>query len=343
MGYPKFGGVGGKGGDVILAAKEGSTLKNVLTKYPDRKIRASKGIDSNSRFILGKPGKSHIIDVPVGVDVMDNQRRIIGELNAPGKKLIVARGGCGGCHETGFSGLKGDSFNIRVDLKLIADIGLVGFPNAGKSTLLKAITDAKPKIASYPFTTIKPNVGIMKYPDLRSISVADLPGLIEDAHKNVGMGHRFLRHCERTKFLVLVVDINGFRLNLKHIHRTCLETVVLLNKEIELFRDCLLDKPALLVVNKMDSNGATDEFDKIKDKLYDLKNAVLECPSEMRPSKIITFDEVLPISAKTSISDVENLKLKLREYLDMYAAEDNEYELLCQLQHDQEKNAVKYV
>ncbi|XP_065223274.1 GTP-binding protein 10 isoform X3 [Planococcus citri] len=270
MGYPKFGGVGGKGGDVILAAKEGSTLKNVLTKYPDRKIRASKGIDSNSRFILGKPGKSHIIDVPVGVDVMDNQRRII-------------------------------------------------------------------------VTTIKPNVGIMKYPDLRSISVADLPGLIEDAHKNVGMGHRFLRHCERTKFLVLVVDINGFRLNLKHIHRTCLETVVLLNKEIELFRDCLLDKPALLVVNKMDSNGATDEFDKIKDKLYDLKNAVLECPSEMRPSKIITFDEVLPISAKTSISDVENLKLKLREYLDMYAAEDNEYELLCQLQHDQEKNAVKYV
>ncbi|KRT80231.1 50S ribosome-binding GTPase, partial [Oryctes borbonicus] len=132
--------------------------------------------------------------------------------------------------KNGFLGSEGQNYSIKLDLKLISDIGLVGFPNAGKSTLLKAVSHAKPKIASYPFTTVRPNVGIMIYKDFRQISMADLPGLIEGAHANRGMGHRFLKHVERTKIILLVVDINGFQLSPQHEHRTCLDTIVLLNK-----------------------------------------------------------------------------------------------------------------
>ena len=135
--------------------------------------------------------------------------------------------------------------------QLIADLGLVGFPNAGKSTLLKAISNARPKIASYPFTTIKPNLGHMSYEDEREITMADLPGLIEGAHINLGLGHRFLKHVERTTCNVFVIDIQGFQLNANSVHRTAFETLVLLNKELEMYNPDLLQKPSICLVNKV--------------------------------------------------------------------------------------------
>lgn len=163
----------------------------------------------------------------------------------------MAKGGTAGHPKNGFLGTKGQAYNVSLDLKLIADVGLVGFPNAGKSTLLKAISHAKPKIADYPckcscclfdccfelfwllVTTVRPNVGKIMYKDLRQISMADLPGLIEGAYANKGMGHSFLKHVERTKLLLLVVDINGFQLAPKYPHRSCLDTIALLNRVSE--------------------------------------------------------------------------------------------------------------
>uniref|UniRef100_A0A2H8TF91 GTP-binding protein 10 n=1 Tax=Melanaphis sacchari TaxID=742174 RepID=A0A2H8TF91_9HEMI len=256
FGFPRYGGEGGKGGDVCFVATEGMTLKDFLKKCPQKKIRAEMGGNSHSRRILGQSGEDKKINVPTGIIVYNDKNLLVGELNEPDSELIVGKGGDGGNKTNGYYGLKGESKSIKLELKLIADIGLVGFPNAGKSTLLKAISNAKPKIASYPFTTIRPNIGIMTYDDLQQISMADLPGLIEGAHCNIGMGHRFLRHVERTKLLVVVVDINGFQLNPKHKFRSCLDTVVLLNKELELYKEELLDKPAMLVINKMDTDGA---------------------------------------------------------------------------------------
>ncbi|KAF0764543.1 GTP-binding protein 10 [Aphis craccivora] len=317
FGFPRYGGEGGKGGDVCFVATEGMTLKDFLRKYPLKKIRAETGGDSHSRRILGQNGEDKKVNVPTGITVYDDKNVLIGELNEPDSELIVGKGGDGGNKTNGYCGLRGESKSIKLELKLIADIGLVGFPNAGKSTLLKAISNAKPKIASYPFTTIRPNIGVMTYEDLRQISMADLPGLIEGAHCNIGMGHRFLRHVERTKLLLLVVDINGFQLNPKLKFRSCLDTVVLLNKELELYKEELLDKPAMLVINKMDTEGAKEKYLEIKNQLENLDDAILSYPDEIKPSKAIKFDKILKISAKDQPDDVQRVKLTVRELLDV--------------------------
>ncbi|XP_066999815.2 GTP-binding protein 10 homolog isoform X2 [Anabrus simplex] len=278
-GLPRYGGIGGKGGDIYVEAKEG-------------------------------------------------------DLNVDGKRVLVARGGAGGCPSTQFLGLRGQSHSIILDLKLIADIGLVGFPNAGKSTLLKAISHAQPKIASYPFTTIKPNIGVLEYPDYRQITMADLPGLIEGAHANIGLGHSFMKHVERTKLLLFVVDIEGFQLSPKHKHRSCVETVLLLNKEVELYREDLLDKPAVLAVNKMDVTGAQQRWQEIRDTLKHLKDAVNDFSEELRPSRTLEFWDIFCISAKNDPSSVLKLRCELRHILDIVAEQskdDKELQLLHQI------------
>lgn len=204
---------------------------------------------------------------------------------------------------------------IKLDLKLIADIGLVGFPNAGKSTLLKAISRANPKIASYPFTTIQPQIGTIEYEDYRQITMADLPGLIEGAHRNIGMGHQFLKHVERTSLLLLIVDIFGFRMTQNHDRRNCMQNIYALNKELELYDPTLLDKPTVLLVNKMDTNGSAEEFMRYEKNFNDLSLAVDQCPPEIRPEQLLKFERIIPISAKCN-KEIDKVKAEVREVLD---------------------------
>lgn len=321
-GLPKFGGVGGQGGTVILKAKEFYSLEKILKKYSAKRVDADHGKHSSHNFILGPPGENTEVVVPTGVTIYCDNKNL-GELNKDGEELIVANGGYGGHPNNGFLGQQGETKTIALELKLIADIGLVGFPNAGKSTLLKAVSHAKPKIASYPFTTVKPNVGILHYKDMRQISMADLPGLIEGAHANRGMGHSFLRHVERTKLLLLVVDINGFQLSPQHQHRDCLDTIVLLNKELELYNEDLLNKPAMLLINKLDTEGAEAKYDLIQEKLKTYKDSVSEYPEDIKPNKAITFNEIMAISAQESRS-IELVKERLRKLLDIFAAQATE-------------------
>ena len=213
---------------------------------------------------MGGAGSDTVVRTPVGVSVVTDHGEVIGDLETDKDILVVARGGPGGDKSNDYMGLRGQARSIKLDLKLIGDVGFVGFPNAGKSTLLKAISRARPKIASYPFTTIKPNLGICEFPDLRTMSLADLPGLIEGASYNVGMGHKFLKHVERTRLLLFVVDVNGFQFKVDSPHRSALDTVLLLNKELELYKEELVTKPAILVVTKMDCKGSDKQFETFK-------------------------------------------------------------------------------
>lgn len=282
----------------------------------------ASGEDSNKARILGRRGADKKILVPKGVTIIDEtSNKIIGELNKEGETCLVAGGGGGGCSGNQFIGHKGDLKSIKLDLKLIADIGLVGFPNAGKSTLLKAISRANPKIASYPFTTIMPQIGTIEYKDYRQMTIADLPGLIEGAHRNVGMGHQFLKHVERTSLLLLIIDIFGFQLSQNHLKRNCIQNVYALNKELELYDATLLDKPTILLVNKMDMNGSEEEYLRYEKNFHDLRLGLEECPEELRPQKLINFDRIIPISAKCN-KEIDKVKKQVREILEL----DNERE-----------------
>ncbi|KAF5297708.1 hypothetical protein FQA39_LY12039 [Lamprigera yunnana] len=325
-GLPKFGGIGGQGGNIIFVGTESISLDDVARTNKKKHFIAGSGVCSSHNFILGPPGNSVKVDVPVGVTVFTDEGKKLGEINSEGDEIVVAKGGPGGHPKNGFLGVKGQCYPVRLDLKLIADIGLVGFPNAGKSTLLKAISQAKPKIASYPFTTIKPNIGMISYKDLRQISVADLPGLIEGAHVNKGLGHTFLKHVERTQMLLIMADINGFQLSPQYPHRSCLDTIVLLNKELELYNPELLKKPKLMVINKMDSILAFKRFFEIRQQILNLGDIFYEYPDEMKPEKPLIFDDILAISAKESLNDIDLVKNKIRQLLDNYAEVKKEQE-----------------
>ncbi|RXN05433.1 GTP-binding 10 [Labeo rohita] len=216
MGLPRLGGHGGNGGDVWVVAKKGTTLKQIKDKHPNKRFTAHVGSNSSIHALRGAKGEDTQVFAPVGISVTTDDGKILGELNCEEDRLLVAKGGHGGTLHSGFLPSKGQSRQIRLDLKLIADLGLVGFPNAGKSSLLTALSHAKPKIASYPFTTLRPEIGKIMYDD----------------HKQV--------------------DICGFQLASNTPFRSAFETVLLLTKELELYKEELLGKPAILVINKMD-------------------------------------------------------------------------------------------
>ncbi|XP_037532217.1 GTP-binding protein 10 [Nematolebias whitei] len=318
MGLPRLGGKGGNGGDVWVVAAHNMTLKKIKDTYPLKRCIAGCGENSSIRALKGVKGSDKEILAPVGITVTTDDGKIIGDLNALGDRVMVVKGGAGGTFDSEFQPKKGKAKHIRLDLKLIADLGFVGFPNAGKSSLLTALSNATPQIASYAFTTLKPEIGKLIYPDHKQISAADLPGLIEGAHMNKGMGHKFLKHVERTKQLLFVVDVGGFQLASKTPFRSAFEAVQLLTKELELYKEELLSKPALLVVNKMDLPGAEDKLSELKEQLQNPEEFVDLLPDDMIPNNYLTFRHVVPVSAITGFG-VDQLKMSIRQSLDEQA------------------------
>lgn len=321
MGLPRLGGQGGDGGNVSVVATKDMTLKRINDKYPQKRFVGGAGGNSSVQALKGEQGKDCIIPAPVGITVTADDGRLIGHLNAVGDCVMVAKGAKGGSFHSLFNPSKAKPKHIRLDLKLIADLGLVGFPNAGKSSLLAAMSNATPQIASYAFTTIKPEIGKLMYSNHKQISVADLPGLIEGAHINKGMGHKFLKHVERTKQLMFVVDVCGFQLASKTPFRSAFEAVQLLTKELELYKEELVSKSALLVVNKMDLPDAKDKLEELKVQLQNPAEFCGLLPDDMIPKEYITFRHIVPVSALSGFG-IDHLKTCIQQSLDEEAAID---------------------
>uniref|UniRef100_A0A8C0HBX6 GTP-binding protein 10 n=1 Tax=Chelonoidis abingdonii TaxID=106734 RepID=A0A8C0HBX6_CHEAB len=295
MGHPRLGGEGGRGGDVWLVAKEKTTLKRIKNRFPQKRFVAEAGTNSSVSALKGEKGTDCEVDVPLGISVTSCDGKQIGELNKAGERILVARGGIGGCLVTNFLPLKGQIQIVHLDLKLIADI----------------------------VTTLKPELGKIMYPDYKQVSVADLPGLIEGAHANKGMGHKFLKHVERTKQLLFVVDISGFRLSSKTRFRTAFETVLLLTQELELYKEDLRTKPALLAINKMDLPNAQDSLNELMKQLQNPQDSLHLVEKELIPQSTIDFKDIIPVSAHTG-EGIEELKTCIRKSLDEEAEKENE-------------------
>ena len=257
------GGDGGPGGSVWVVA---SAHVNTLINYRFHPLfRAERGVHGQGSNCTGRAGADLELAVPIGTlvfeksDDPDAPLRQLADLAEEDQRVLVARGGRGGLGNAHFAtstnraprkvqpGEPGEIKDLRLELKLLADVGLVGFPNAGKSTLIARISAARPKIADYPFTTLTPNLGVVRLSDDRSFVVADVPGLIEGAHEGHGLGHQFLRHIERTKVLVHVVDVSGAS------QRDPVDDLDTVRRELELFQPALAAKPQLVAANKLDA------------------------------------------------------------------------------------------
>lgn len=271
MGGPA-GGDGGKGADVVFEVNEG--LRTLMDFRYQRHWKAPRGEHGMSKNQHGKNAKDMIVKVPPGTVVMDAEtKEVIADLVENGQRAVIAKGGRGGRGNSRFAtpsnpapelaenGEPGQERDVILELKLLADVGLVGFPSVGKSTLLSVVSSAKPKIAEYHFTTIVPNLGMVETEDNRSFVMADLPGLIEGASEGVGLGHQFLRHIERTRVIVHVIDMAAME------GRDPYEDYLTINKELEEYNLRLTERPQIIVANKMDMPEAEENLQKFKERL----------------------------------------------------------------------------
>lgn len=281
MGGP-FGGNGGHGADIIFKVDQG--LHTLLDLRYQKILKGKKGENGRGKNQNGKGAEPLIVKVPQGTVVTDLETGlIIADLSKKDQEEIIAKGGRGGRGNTAFktqtntapdyseNGEEGERKNLKVEVKLLADVGLVGLPSVGKSTIISVISKSKPKIAAYHFTTLSPNLGVTKATDGRSFVVADLPGLIEGASKGEGLGDKFLRHIERTKVIAHVIDMSGSEM------RDPYEDYLLINKELEEFNPKLLSKPQIIIANKMDLPKAKENLEefkkKVKDEIFEISAA----------------------------------------------------------------------
>ncbi len=263
------GGDGGVGGDVWMEATDGLNTLLHLRYNPEHKAERGKHGEGSNRH--GKDGESITVNVPVGTQVFDAESgELLHDFTEAGQRYLAAKGGKGGWGNSHFAtptrrapkfhytGRPGDEKELQLELKLIADVGLVGFPNAGKSTLISVISAAKPKIADYPFTTLEPNLGVVDMGDFRTFVVADIPGLIEGASEGAGLGDRFLRHVERTKLILHLVDISSIS------GRDPVEDYVIIKRELANYNQDLADRPQIVVATKMDALDDPERLEVLK-------------------------------------------------------------------------------
>lgn len=262
------GGDGGRGGSVVFVADEG--LRTLVDFRYKRHFKAPAGGHGRSKNMHGAKGEDLIVKVPVGTVVKREDGSLVGDLICHRQRLVVAAGGRGGkgnarfvssinrAPEVADNGEPGQDGWLVLELKLLADVGLVGFPNVGKSSIISVVSAAKPKIADYHFTTIDPNLGVARLEDEESFVLVDIPGLVEGAGEGVGLGHRFLRHVERTRVLLHVLDIAGSE------GRDPLEDYQTIQKEMEIYNPVLKSKPQIIVANKMDLPGAAENLERLK-------------------------------------------------------------------------------
>jgi GTPase len=268
------GGDGGRGADVIFEVEEG--LRTLMDFRYQRHFKAPRGEHGMSKGMHGKGSEDMVIKVPPGTIVSDADTNVvIADLTEHGQRAIIAKGGRGGRGNARFAtpanpapelsenGEPGQERNVKLELKLLADVGLVGFPSVGKSTLLSVVSAARPKIAEYHFTTIVPNLGMVETEDGRSFVLADLPGLIEGAHSGVGLGHQFLRHIERTRVIVHVIDMAAID------GRDPYEDYLTINNELAEYNLRLTERPQIIVANKMDMPDAEENLRDFKEKYSD--------------------------------------------------------------------------
>ena len=329
------GGDGGRGANIIMVADTG--LRTLMDFKYKKKYSAQHGEDGSKKKRAGKNGEDLILSVPEGTVIRDEKTGlIIADLKKAGDKAVVARGGYGGKGNQHFanavrqapafakSGTDGQERWITLELKMIADVGLLGFPNVGKSTFLSVVTSAKPKIANYHFTTLTPNLGVVQTRHGESFVIADIPGIIEGAADGVGLGHDFLRHVERTKVLVHIVDISGIE------GRDPIDDFEKINEELRLYNEKLASRPQIVVANKSDLL-----FDET---IYEnFKKTMEEKGYEVFKMSAVTRDGVNQVIDKVSqlLSEVEDVELVSQE--EMYRPEldvDDEGGLKVEIDED---------
>ena len=293
------GGDGGLGGNIIIHTDPGE--QSLVSFRYNQHYTAKHGEHGKGKAMHGRKSDDVILRVPVGTVIKDLEGNILADMDEEGMEYIAAQGGRGGRGNPRFAsstnrvpmecepGLPGEEKILILELKTIADAGLVGYPNAGKSTLLTAISAAHPKIAAYPFTTLNPVVGMVEFDDFERLKVADIPGLIEGAHDNIGLGHSFLKHIERTKMLIYVLDMAGTD------GREPWDDYKSLKNELELYMKGLSKRPSIIVANKMDLPESQENLELLK--------------SDIDPNI-----KVIPISAKEH-ENVNELKFIIKDFL----------------------------
>ena len=263
------GGDGGRGGDVFVVADP--SLNTLLhLRYNPRHV-ADRGLHGEGSNCSGHTGEDHVVNVPVGTQIFDLETGdLLADLAEPGTRWLAAKGGRGGFGNAHFAtstnrapryhqeGGKGEERDLQLELKLLADVGLVGFPNAGKSTFISKVSAARPKIADYPFTTLEPNLGVVDLGDFRTFVIADIPGLIEGAHTGAGLGDRFLRHVERTKLLLHLVDVSSMS------GRETVSDYLTVNRELEAYNPELAIRPQFVVATKLDALDEPERLESLK-------------------------------------------------------------------------------
>ncbi len=351
------GGDGGKGGNIIFKADK--TISTLIDFAHKKTFAARNGEDGKARNSFGKKGEDLYILVPVGTVIKDAKTgRVMKDMSLNDEEFIAARGGNGGWGNVHFAtatrqtpkfakdGLKGQERELLLELKLIADVGIAGFPNVGKSTLLSAVSAARPKIANYHFTTLEPNLGVIKMGEGKSFVMADIPGLIEGAHEGIGLGHKFLRHIERTRLIIHIVDVSGIE------GRNPIEDFEKINNELARYSQSLAERPQIVAANKTDilqNESLLNEFRAyIKDKglpFFEISAAahkgtkeLINCVSQM----LDTLDPVEIYEADFEEEDFSQEPFTVSKDGDTYVVEGPYIEKLLRHSNFEDAESMQY-